>query len=100
MTHLLAFVAGIVVAVAALLLLGHVVARSKPRPTRKTAPITEEEPHLYLWTPDASGDYRCFIVEDGQPINLGSEPDIEWTLVPARPHDIFVVEAGAPQHEG
>ena len=71
----------------------------RPRPTRRPAPVTAETP-MRLWTPTASGGYRLAYVEDGQPVGLMSDPDTDWTLVPAAPDDIYVHPAGARQYQG
>ena len=63
------------------------------------APVTAETA-MRLSTPTASGGYRLAYVEDGQAIGILSDPDTDWTLVPAAPDDIYVVEAGATQYQG
>lgn len=84
---------------AAIIGLGMMIDKRRPRPTRRAAPVTAETA-MRLWTPTASGGYRLAYVEDGQPVGLISDPDTEWTVVPARPRDIYIVEAGATQYQG
>jgi hypothetical protein len=84
---------------AAIIGLGMMIDKRRPRPTRRPAPVTAETP-MRLWTPTASGGYRLAYVEDGQPVGLISDPDTDWTLVPAAPDDIYVHPAGARQYQG